>query len=164
MKKLSLVLLFFCISFNGNSIEVSKGEDFAEYNLIVPTYKINEDGFIAYVERNGLSLSFVSDRKQAYYQASGNSDLENLINEDLSPNEISHTKKIIEIYNGITTQVSNEESDVLNRLTDIKPLISFTDREQFIIENLIRKALVTKVRNNGMVMVIANETEQSKTS
>ena len=26
----------------------------------------------------------------------------------------------------------NEESDVLNRLTDIKPLISFTDREQFI--------------------------------
>ena len=70
--------------------------------------------------------------------------------------------KIIEIYNGITTQVSNEESDVLNRLTDIKPLISFTDREQFIIENLIRKALVTKVRNNGMVMVIANETEQPK--
>ena len=56
MKKLSLLLLFFCISFNGNSIEVSKGEDFGEYNLIVPTYKINEDNWSNNLDTSPSSL------------------------------------------------------------------------------------------------------------
>ena len=56
MKKLLLLLLFFSISFNGNSIEVSEGEDFGEYNLIVPTYKINEDDWSNNLDTNTSSL------------------------------------------------------------------------------------------------------------
>ena len=52
-----------------------------------------------------------------------------------------------------------KDQEVLDRMTHITPLNAFPEREQFIIESLIRKALVTKVSNNGMTMVIANELE-----
>ena len=56
MKKLLLLLLFFSISLNGNSIEVSEGEDFGEYNLIVPTYKINENDWLNNLDTKTSSL------------------------------------------------------------------------------------------------------------
>ena len=65
--------------------------------------------------------------------------------------------KIKEIFKGFTMQMSNDEFRMLERLQNVTPLIAFPENEQFIIENLIRKALVTKIRNNGMTMVIANE-------
>jgi hypothetical protein len=34
---------------------------------------------------------------------------------------------------------------------------TFTEREQTIIENLIRKSLVSKVYNKGSILVMANE-------
>jgi hypothetical protein len=67
--------------------------------------------------------------------------------------------KLNQVLEGFTIQVSNEEQEILDRMTHITPLNAFPQREQFIIENLIRKALVTKVANNGMTMVIANELE-----
>ena len=39
----------------------------------------------------------------------------------------------------------------------VNPIHSYTEREQFVIESLVRKALVSKVVNNGMVLVMANE-------
>lgn len=65
--------------------------------------------------------------------------------------------KIKELFSGFTMQMSNEEANILKRLSHITPIIAFPEREQFIIENLIRKSLVTKIRNNGMTLVIANE-------
>ena len=65
--------------------------------------------------------------------------------------------KLKQVLEGLTIQISNEEQEVLDRMTHITPLNAFPEREQFIIESLIRKALVTKVSNNGMTMVIANE-------
>jgi len=65
--------------------------------------------------------------------------------------------KIKEIFKGFTMQMSNDEFRILETLQNVTPLIAFPENEQFIIENLIRKALVTKIRNNGMTMVIANE-------
>ena len=57
MTKLLIVsLLFFGISFKANSIEVSEGEDFGEYNLIVPTYKINENDWSNNLDTNISSL------------------------------------------------------------------------------------------------------------
>ena len=53
--------------------------------------------------------------------------------------------------------MSNEEEEVLNKLSYPLPLHSFHEREQFIIESLIRKALVSRVRNDNMVLVVANE-------
>ena len=53
--------------------------------------------------------------------------------------------------------MSNEEADVLKKLDNPLPLHSFPEREQFVIEGLIRKALVSKVHNNNMTLVVANE-------
>lgn len=53
--------------------------------------------------------------------------------------------------------MSNEEKDVLDRMSGVQPLDSFTEREQFVIEGLIRKSLVSKVHNKGSVLVMANE-------
>ncbi|SVB44630.1 uncharacterized protein METZ01_LOCUS197484 [marine metagenome] len=53
--------------------------------------------------------------------------------------------------------MSNEEARVLKKLDNPLPLHSFPEREQFVIEGLIRKALVSKVRNNNLTLVVANE-------
>jgi len=65
--------------------------------------------------------------------------------------------KINELIGEFTIQMSNEEAEVLKKLDNPLPLHSFPEREQFVIENLIRKALVSKVRNNNMTLVVANE-------
>jgi hypothetical protein len=41
---------------------------------------------------------------------------------------------------------------------DVTPIHAYTEREQFVIESLIRKALVSKVVKNGRILVMANET------
>ena len=67
--------------------------------------------------------------------------------------------KINELISEFTIAMSNEEADVLKKVerNSPLPLISFTERDQFVIEGLIRKALVSKVRNNNMTLVVANE-------
>ena len=65
--------------------------------------------------------------------------------------------KINELISEFTIAMSNEEADVLKKLNNPLPLHSFPEREQFVIEGLIRKALVSKVHNNNMTLVVANE-------
>jgi len=66
--------------------------------------------------------------------------------------------KINELISKFTIQLSNEESEVLEGMKDkVSPLHSYTPREQFVIETLIRKAVVSKVVRNGTVLVMANE-------
>ena len=67
--------------------------------------------------------------------------------------------KINDLVGEFTIAMSNEESEVLKKLDNPLPLPlhSFPEREQFVIEGLIRKALVSKVRNNNMTLVVANE-------
>jgi len=70
--------------------------------------------------------------------------------------------KINELLNKFTIQMSNEERDMLERMgTEIRTIHSFTERERFIIESLIRKALVSKVVKNGSMLVVANESYKS---
>jgi len=58
----------------------------------------------------------------------------------------------VEIY------ITNEERDLLETLDDRRPrpLSSFPEREQVIINNLIRKSVISKVLYNGAVMVLPN--------
>ena len=65
--------------------------------------------------------------------------------------------KINDLVGEFTIAMSNEESEGLKKLDNPLPLHSFPEREQFVIEGLIRKALVSKVRNNNMTLVVANE-------
>ena len=68
--------------------------------------------------------------------------------------------KINELITEFTIAVSNEEQNMLDNMSGVTPIDSFDERERFIIENLIRKSLVSKVKHNGIVMVLVNEAYQ----
>lgn len=53
--------------------------------------------------------------------------------------------------------MSNEEQAVFERCERLRPLRSFSERDQVIIESLIRKSLVSKISKNGIIMVLAND-------
>jgi len=68
--------------------------------------------------------------------------------------------KINELISDFEIYVSNEESALLNRMQHTQPLASFTEREQSIIENMIRKSIVTKIVKNNQILVVSNERPQ----
>lgn len=51
---------------------------------------------------------------------------------------------------------TNEEQSLLNKIDSVVPVESYTEREQFIIENLVRKSLVTKIKHNQSYLVVKN--------
>jgi len=53
--------------------------------------------------------------------------------------------------------MTNEEKDLLETIDSPMPLGSFPEREQTIINNLIRKSIISKVQHNGTIMVIRND-------
>jgi len=66
--------------------------------------------------------------------------------------------KLNDLVGNFSIAMSNEEKKVLSTIDGIMPLSSFAEREQTIIENLIRKSLVSKVHNkDGSTLVMANE-------
>jgi hypothetical protein len=64
--------------------------------------------------------------------------------------------KINELIKEFEVYTSNDEKRVLDQLTHVRPLSSFSERDQFTIESLIRKSLVIKVGDINP-RVIANE-------
>lgn len=64
--------------------------------------------------------------------------------------------KITELLNGFTIYTSKEEDAMLKKLASAVYLNSFSERDKFVIEGLIRKSLVIKIGNNNP-RVIANE-------
>jgi len=65
--------------------------------------------------------------------------------------------KINELIQSFTIQMSNEENELYCSLDGYRTLDSFSDREKFVIENLIRKSLVSKVMSNGQPTVVKND-------
>ncbi len=66
--------------------------------------------------------------------------------------------KLNELIEDFTIYTTNEEQQVLSKIDDMMSIDIFTDREQVIIENLVRKSLVSKVQQeNGSTLVMANE-------
>lgn len=63
--------------------------------------------------------------------------------------------KINELVKEIYT--TNEEKDLLETLDSPRPLGAFPEREQTIINNLIRKSIISKIQHNGTIMVIRND-------
>ena len=64
--------------------------------------------------------------------------------------------KINELIKDFEVYTSNDEKRMLEQLTYVRPLSSFSERDQFTIESLIRKSLVIKV-GDITPRVIANE-------
>ena len=65
--------------------------------------------------------------------------------------------KIDDVISQFTIQVSNEENDVLESIDSRTPLASFNEREQVVIENLIRKSLVSKIVIGTQTLVVRND-------
>ena len=53
--------------------------------------------------------------------------------------------------------MTNEEKVELENLSAPTPMSSLTERQQVIINNLIRKSLVSKIRSNNVIMVARND-------
>ena len=70
--------------------------------------------------------------------------------------------KINELLKHFDIHTNNEETELLKRMSEPKPFLSYTDREQFVIEALIRKALVSKRVDNNTVLVMANDPVQER--
>ena len=64
--------------------------------------------------------------------------------------------KINELIKSFEIYMTNEEKKLLENF-DTAPLSSYTERDQVIINNLIRKSVISKVLHNGNVMVMRNE-------
>lgn len=66
--------------------------------------------------------------------------------------------KLNELIKSFKIYTTNEENNLLETLDDSRPrpLSSFTEHEQVIINNLIRKSVISKVLYNGSVMVLPN--------
>jgi len=64
--------------------------------------------------------------------------------------------RIIDIVDEI--YMTNEEKALLETIDDVRPLGSFPEREQTIINNLIRKSIISKVQTqSGTIVVIRND-------
>lgn len=64
--------------------------------------------------------------------------------------------KINELLSDFQIFTTNEEKQILENLNGIVQLDSFSTREQYVIENLIKKSLVSKVVHNNSTLVIKN--------
>jgi hypothetical protein len=65
--------------------------------------------------------------------------------------------KLNELIKSFSIAMSNEEKKLLDKMQGVQPLDTFTEREQVIIENLVRKSLVSKIHNKGSILVMVNE-------
>lgn len=66
--------------------------------------------------------------------------------------------KLKDVLGDFEIYTSNEEDRILEQLTYARPLSSFNERDQFIIEGLVRKSLVIKIGEHSP-RVIANDTK-----
>lgn len=64
--------------------------------------------------------------------------------------------KINELVGNFHIFMTNEEKELITKLSEPRHLKSFPEHEQFVIENLIRKGLIVKIGHLNPT-VIANE-------
>ena len=62
--------------------------------------------------------------------------------------------KISDLIQGTFT--TNEEAEMMKEIDEASPIEGFTERQQVIIEQLVRKSLVSKVKMGSTVMVVKN--------
>jgi hypothetical protein len=66
--------------------------------------------------------------------------------------------KMNELINSFEIFTTNEEKDLLGKI-DARPhpISSYTEREQTIINNMVKKSLVSKVRDRDLFLVLRND-------
>lgn len=69
--------------------------------------------------------------------------------------------KVNDLISSFTIQLSNEETEIFEKLDNVCSLSQFNEREQFVIQNLIRKSMVSKISANGQTLVVKNDQRTS---
>jgi hypothetical protein len=64
--------------------------------------------------------------------------------------------KLNDLISHFEIQTTNEETELLDKIQDVMIPEQFTEREQTVIENLIRKSLITKIVENDKVYLVKN--------
>ena len=70
--------------------------------------------------------------------------------------------RINELIQEFTIQTSNVEKEVLGKLKSAKNLDTFMERDQEVINQLVRKSLVRKIEQDNNVMVVANAGQETR--
>lgn len=65
--------------------------------------------------------------------------------------------KLNELIKSFEIFKTNEEKELLDKIDKPCYFEAFTEHEKFVVENLIRKSLVSKVNYKGSVVIIPNE-------
>jgi len=66
--------------------------------------------------------------------------------------------KINELLHSFEIYKTNEEAEVLSKIgAKPHPLNAYSEREQVIIDNLVKKSLVSKIHNEGLFLVMRND-------
>lgn len=65
--------------------------------------------------------------------------------------------RINNLIDSFEIYTTNEEVEVLARIDNRTDYQSYTERDQVVIENLVRKSLVSKVNLNDQCWVIKND-------
>jgi|TARA_B110000211_G_scaffold222695_1_gene271678 hypothetical protein len=65
--------------------------------------------------------------------------------------------KLNELIRDFKIYQTNEEKEELSKLNAPIPLASLSERQQVIMNNLIRKSLVSKIKSNNVIMVARND-------
>lgn len=65
--------------------------------------------------------------------------------------------KFNDLIKDFSIHISNEEKTLLDKISKPCYVESFSEREQYVIESLIRKSLLSKVYYKGSTVVIPNE-------
>jgi predicted restriction endonuclease len=68
--------------------------------------------------------------------------------------------KLNELISDFTIYTTNEEKKLLDRLKNPCYIDIFTEREQVVLNNLVRKSIVSKVNYKGAVLVVGNDKPQ----
>lgn len=65
--------------------------------------------------------------------------------------------KLNDLISDFEIAMSNEEKGILEQFDGVMEPEQFTEREQRIIENMIRKSVVTKIIHKGKMYLVRNE-------
>jgi hypothetical protein len=65
--------------------------------------------------------------------------------------------KLNELIKDFTIYMTNEERKVYDDLDTVVQILTFNERQQVIVNTLIQKSLVSKIRHNNQIMVARND-------
>lgn len=69
--------------------------------------------------------------------------------------------KINELLQDFEIFLTNEEKNILPKLRELRLPAEFNERERFVIDNMVKKSVVTKVSYNGETYLVQNEQSSS---